>query len=251
MMQVNENLVEKFIKSADWESIWDEDTFCQENVYPIEHYLDEDDFNWECGATKMVILPVDPNEQFVIKIPFRYFYTESGGYYDEDGEYWPEDTYCEMTRAPLPKYGMIGDEFYRTDWNYCETEVEYCDLAAAANISEFFPETKKYCETPYPIYLQELCETATYEPVGEYSEYEKIHEQIIALTQSEKIANCCYNFFSHWVVSAVKTYGLKKLIELFQFMVKYHMTDFHSGNYGYRKSDGTPVLIDFAGFYEE
>ena len=230
-MQVNENLIEKFIKSADWESIWDEDTFCQENVYPVEHYLDEDDFNWECGATKMVILPVDPNEQFVIKIPFRYLYTDSDNpiYINEKIVCVPVSEECQI----VDYFGWLLNEGYESD------------------MKDFQEETKKYCEIPYPIYLQEMCETSIYQPCGNYDEREEIRNQIIAQTQSEKIANCCYNFVSHWIVSAIKAYGLEKLIELFQFMVKYKMTDFHDGNYGYRKSDGTPVLIDFAGFYEE
>ena len=247
-MQVNENLVEKFIKSADWESIWNNDTFCQEDTYAIESNLDEDTFNWESGATKMVILPVDPNEQFVIKIPFRFLYDECGYYEEEDDD---SAYYHEFTRAPRPKDGMIGHDFYRCDWDYCETEIEYCELAKAANIGEFFPETKKYCEVPYPVYVQELCELACYKPIEDFEKRNAIYEQIKAQTQSDEVAKYCREFMTSWILAAVQTYGLEKLIELFKFMAKYNMSDFHSANYGYRKSDGTPVLIDFAGFYEE
>jgi len=250
-MQINENLIEKFIQSADWEYIWNNNTFCQDNTSPVECNLDYETFNWECGVTKMVILPVDPNEQFVIKIPFRYLYNESGSYEDEDGNYYCDEYYHEFSRAPLPKYGMVGTDFYRRDWDYCETEVEYCELAAAANISEFFPETKKYCETPYPVYVQELCEISISRPSVSYEKRNEIYEQIVNKTQSRQVANYCHSFAASWLINVIKAYGLEKLIELFKFMAKYHMTDFHAANYGYRKSDGTPVLIDFAGFYEE
>ena len=244
-MQINEQLINNFIKSADWEAVWNNNNFSQEDTEAIEKNLDYDVFDWNCGATKMVIIPKDSNEKYVIKIPFMYLYSDYE-YDDDDEGYY----YHEFHNAPRPKDGMMGSTFYRTDWDYCETEIEYCELAAAANISEFFPETIKYCDMPYPIYLQELCVPAN-RKLHKTSSYgrDAISEQIKSKS-SAAIARWCYHFNAAWLQNVINWYGIEKLIQLFTFMEHYKMSDFHSDNYGYRESDGSPVLIDFAGFYE-
>ena len=253
-MQVNNALVDNFIAVTNWETVWEEGCFSQGNTEPIERNLDPKVLDiWGSGVTKLVLRPTDPTANYVIKIPFLYLY-------DEDYDAWDEDEACgdpyiELQRAPHPKAGVSRYGFNSEDWNYCETEMEYCDLAADAGLSQFFPETIKYCETPFPIYLQETCYPS-------YSRKDVIKHTNLQLTRDEffneleekytyEVANWCYIFSASWLLDAITWYGKQMVGKLFEFMTCYHMKDFHGDNYGYRESDNSPVLIDFAGFYEE
>lgn len=244
-MQINNQLIDEFIARTDWEAVWNEDTFSQSDTSALEKNLDYNKFDWMCGATKMVFQPTDPKEQYVIKIPFRFVGEEDWD--SEDGDFY----YNEIMYAPVPSKGIYESGFSgfnQYTWDYCQTELEYCKLAAAANISEFFPETIQYCEKPYPVYLQELC----YPVFLKHRDDTNIVEERKRLEKilPEEIGYWAQIFSPFWIKDAIDYYGEDKLIKLFQFMSDFHMRDFHSSNYGYRQSDNTPVLIDFAGYYE-
>ncbi len=251
-MKINTELIDNFIKTTDWEAVWNEDSFSQGNTEAVDKNIDYSVFDWACGATKMVIQP--NNENFVIKLPFRFTYIEDySDYYNDESEEDVHYYYQEMAAAPLPKEGMISPtEYYRHTWDYCQTELEYCELAAAADIGEFFPELSLYCETPYPIYIEEKCYPSyRHTPVKHTLTRNNLITLIQEQAQSNEIAKWVSNFDSTWLNIAIDYYGLNKVIKLFQFLNKYHMIDFHGENYGYRTTDNSPVLIDFAGYYEE
>lgn len=256
-MQINHKLIDEFIANADWYSVWNEDNFSEINPEAMAKDLDYNKFNWMCGATKMVFQPVDMTENYVIKIPFRYVGDENYDYDDEDEDSSPY-YYNEILYAPLPKSGVYNSGyytgFYQYTWDYCATEVQYCDLAAEAGISDFFPTTIQYCETPYPVYIQETCYPVYQKHDRNTPEARKERRtmaQYLRERYSEDISNWCYTFNPLWIKDAMEQYGEEKVTKLFEFMSHYQMKDFHSANYGYRKSDNSPVLIDFAGFYEE
>ena len=254
-MQINNKLIDDFIARSDWNSVWMEDTFSQVDTEAIEKNLDYNKFDWMCGATKMVFQPRDPNAEYVIKIPFR-FLGEDNYDYDEEDDTSSPYYYNEIMYAPLPKFGVYKYGFNQYDWDYCQTELQYYELAISAKISEFFPETIQYCEEPYPIYIQEACYPVyiKQDAMHDWKETSEKRETLTNYLQSkyaESISNWCYIFNPFWIQDAIDCYGESKITNLFQFMTTYQMKDFHSANYGYRKSDNTPVLIDFAGFYED
>ena len=258
-MKINHKLINEFIARADWYAVWNEENFSEANPEAMTRNLDYNKFDWMCGATKMVFQPKDPAENYVIKIPFRFVGSENYDYYDSDNDDDVPYIYNEMMYAPLPKSGVyncgyIG--FYQYTWDYCETEIQYYDLAKEAGIAEFFPETIQYCETPYPVYLQETC-YPVFLKHDKQQDYEtmmkerKTMAQYLTSNYSHEIGKWSYTFNPFWIQDIIDLYGEDQMAKLFQFMNHFQMKDFHSSNYGYRKSDNTPVLIDFAGFYEE
>lgn len=53
-----------------------------------------------------------------------------------------------------------------------------------------------------------------------------------------------------WLANAIEIYGAEDVNNLIKFISKYEINDLHSGNYGYRVSDGMPTIIDYAPWEE-
>ena len=225
-MLINIDLINKFISSVDWNSP-DLHTFSDEIPDYVEKNIDYNLFSLESGSTKLCVYPLDSKIDFVIKLPYQVL----NGFYP-------------ITHAPLP---ITCDN----SWNYCETELEYYELAQDKQLSKFFPKTIRYPANQYPIYLQEKC----------ISYYQKYHDSLINTTPKEikdlinsaplQYQNWISSFCPQWLQDTIKYHGLKKVYKLFDFLESYNITDFHSDNYGYSTIDNRPVLIDFSGFYEE
>ena len=58
-------------------------------------------------------------------------------------------------------------------------------------------------------------------------------------------------FCKEWLAIAIDYYGEEKVLALLKFLDenRWMSGDFHEGNYGYRVSDNSPVLIDYTGFF--
>ena len=211
MIKPDEQLIDKIINAIDWDEVYNPDRmFSEDDISSITEFLPKE-IGVSTGASKCVLIPKLNN--FVIKLPFLYC---SIG-----------DEMVELQNAPF-----CGND-------YCYAEWEYYTLAKDANIEMFFPETIQYCTYPYHIYLQEKCISEATLPFHPLSKENK--EFIDSLPILD-------NFSYQWVYECYKWYGLEALYKLHHFLKDNNISDFHGDNYGYRRSDNSPVLIDFSGF---
>ena len=244
-MQINDELIHEFIESVNWDKVKDH-PFAQDEDYAIEDAYDRDLFFHDSGVSKIVLIPVDNQEKFVIKVPFHdYWGFSSGGYCNGDYEEGDYD-FIAMSNAINP----VTDTY---TWDYCDREVGLYQVAKERGIDRCFPTTAVYCEDPYPIYVQEKC-VEVYSNLApkeiNYSddEYYEIKDHFPINSIKRNYLN---SFNSVWVVNFVEWYSLDVLKQFLDFLVEFEISDLHSGNYGYSAIDNRPVIIDFAGFAED
>ncbi|MBO7535565.1 MAG: hypothetical protein J6T34_00300 [Bacilli bacterium] len=186
------------------------------------------------GVSKMCLIPDDTN--WVLKVPFEGVIEYL---YDEDDNEGYED-FVYNTCAHNSKNG----------WDYCLTEVEYFEIAKESGVAEFFAEERCFGEcgtTKHPAYIQEKCVTYS-ETSWDDEKYKPSENSMEIVKSSDKYKWKSFNL--DWIASAIDFYGEEKVDELFNFLNNHsEMTgDFHTGNYGYRVSDNSPVLIDYTGW---
>lgn len=184
------------------------------------------EFDYEAGATKLVIMPED--RDYVIKIPFT-------GCYDEWGDYTP----------------FYGAEDAGFGADYCEAEQIYYSEARRAGYEKFF--MKVYCVHSverYPIYVQEkvdeFCRYTSYANQKKYISNESLKtvasNNLEVKTQLPK----------YWLASCLTVLNgdEERLMGFVEFLEKTGIkTDLHGGNLGYFK--GRPVIVDYGGYHEQ
>lgn len=234
-MEINEKLMQNLISAIDWERVKNSETFSNWADGEVTNYLDINLFDSDSGVSKLVLIPRDKENHFVVKIPYQSLWDEDI-YVEEEDEY---GAYRSFYKAPF------------SDWDYCAAEYGYYSLAKKRGIKEFFPKTILYQEAPYPIYCQEKCITffkvKTHTKTPE--EAEKATKKLAGAASAEQRHWIC-NLDSNWVSDAIDWYGEKAFLKFAQFLSDYNITDLHRSNYGYIEETLRPVLIDFSGFYD-
>ena len=174
-------------------------------------------FNYEFGATKLVIIP--RNKDYVIKIPFQ------GAYYGNE--------FCNFINAGLDY-----------EWDYCNVEVKRYDDIYSTCFKDCFAETIFIgYVNDYPIYLQEKC-------IPFNLSYHKTKEKIEKMDSFLHKINCWYDFNTDWCIDLLKYYGPKKFKEFLALIKKLKWDDdLTCDNVGYK--NGHPIIIDFSGFREQ
>lgn len=196
-----------------------------EDTYAIEDVYNQLDSNVKTayGASKFVILL---NDKEVVKVPFN-------------GCFWYDDIDEEG--------GWRFDEFNNND--YCATEAAIYADAVALGVEKFFASTKYYGSTVEgtPIYISERV-------YGLY-ENDDARYKITSSEDSNKKATEIRNGYSspiactEWLAKAIEFYGINAVMDLLAFIELEHISDFHTGNIGFRK-DGSPVILDYSGYDE-
>lgn len=178
---------------------------------------DELSFDWEDGASKLVIIPED--KDYVIKIPFN------GNYYEDDG-------------------------YFNFSYNYCETEIELYERIFEENpiFSQFFlPLTRVEEYREWDVYVQPKCQA--YNNTNEKIRSKSYSKDSLNKVRSEVIL---YNssFPKDWLAAVTEILGDVNLVKNFINMLEeYDITqDLHMGNIGYY--NGKPIILDYAGFYD-
>ena len=176
-------------------------------------------FTCSCGASKLVLIPTDKDNNFVIKIPF------TG---EERGE----------------KYHPFEWEDNGITWyagNYCDIEAERCKIIVNNGWGEFIAKTSLIgIIGDLFIYKQELVETIAEDKV--YNE------------TTFSIWNDASNYTSeeideYWVTELKDFVGEEKAVQFIQFLeYSGFCGDIHGANCGFKK-DGTPVIFDYSDFY--
>lgn len=219
---------------------YDIDNDCDDAIYDaLDDVFSHHKVIYAKGVSKMCLIPEDTN--WVLKVPFEGFIEY---FYDED----ESEAHEEFVHNE-------GAHNSKNNWDYCLSEVEYCEIAKDYGVGEFFAEARCFgnCSNgiykTLPAYIQEKC--VTYSEIGwEDEKYKPSEDSIKIVNSSDKYR---YKSFQlDWIASAIDFYGEEKVDELFRFLNEHSEIngDFHSGNYGYRASDNSPVLIDYTGWHD-
>ena len=217
---------EDVIKYIENFSLNEECAFTEDDVDNFVCGVDENlpDWDYETGATKLVIIP--GVEDFVIKIPFNGQYNDL----NNEGEY-------------------IFDSFISgggPNWNdYCALEVNITENARGDEFEDFILPVVKAGEwRAYPIYVQPKAEP--YLEFGAHSSAKSL-ERVSRMKMSGEID--IERLPQEWVASCLDWLDkdeekLKELLCFFEEIGAFD--DLHGGNVGYY--NGHPVLIDYAGY---
>lgn len=195
------------------------------------------------GVSKLVFLTKE--EDKVVKIPFN-------------GEF------CETSDGDVFEPFCGAPSF---NWDYCALEAEIYKEVAEAGFGFILAKTELAGHTAngYPFYTQEKVT-----PYDCYFEDEKASNEEIKICESyidsyhrhisrnEELSDTDYigAVFActgtAFMVNLIKEYTLEKIKKFAKWCYKnkpiiYY--DLHDGNYGYRKNDGTPCILDYSGWF--
>ena len=190
------------------------------------------------GATRMVI--VTPNlNGVVIKVPF------SGRYCPTS--LWEDDNYSYEERYEFDRFCGGGG---RNHDDYCFLEKKIYNSLVKTGFSDFVAETEVLG------WIGNKCIIVQEEVVAEQNNFHSYNCSREAKDTSKKLQEDFYsteNFSDDFLALLVDKYGEEKCAEFFDYCEEeeegaYLIGDVHEGNYGYRKKDGTPCLLDFCGY---
>lgn len=239
----------------------------EDQLYDIEYELGRDEYDVRFGASKCAIVPIDPNVNYVIKIPFHYngdiycsSYTATVSRWDSDRQtYYHTWTHVqsdgsEFSCAEYPISGGHG-------WDYCQSEAEYYEVAKQYGIDEMFAETRLIgYVNGYPVYAQERCEPLC--EVDESNCYSKnISDELVASYDSVLREKCSKSTYQHdpkygwkldreFELAIADTYSLKTLLGFFDFFEHETVGDFHRANIGFFRDSHKPCVFDYSGYWD-
>lgn len=209
--------------------------FTVDNNQEILDFLDSinvlNDFDWDDGATKFVLIPKAEDINYVIKIPYS---GDIVADWDEDGRLF--ETFYPFSMAnngPRP-------------WDYCATECLRYQEAEKANFNQYLAKTELLgFYRGYPIYAQEKCVVF----------YDKKTVGYYSLKTRQSTFSKVRNFMApqdinlDWLTDFRFCYGAEALSNFMNFINKNCWDDdLRETNIGYLNNK--PVLIDYSGFLE-
>lgn len=190
-------------------------------------------YSYAYGATKLALIPIKEEKDYVIKIPYTGGYNYESSYRDNSIYYPTKTEYWEYTAA----------ENKDRPWDYCACEVKRYKIAKKQGLSKCFAKTKLLGYiNDYPIYIQEKCTTLS------SCRLEHRHTK----EENLKTSNYCNNYFEismDWLTDFRLYYGKHILLKFVNFIQNLGWDDdLKTNNIGYIKN--RPVLIDYSGFLD-
>ena len=190
----------------------------------FEHLPDDFRYDWNEGASKLVIKPY--NEDYVIKIPYN------GQYYDSSKKFEP---FLSANNS---------DKYF---WDYCMTETLVWRLAKTENIHKAFAKERIIgMINGHPIYIQQKVEVFT--DSDAYYLDDEIKKKKTADYCERKGLRTFYEEALTWQADALEYYGPKQFDKIMSFIERNNIGDFHNNNLGY--IENRPVFLDYSDFYE-
>lgn len=222
-MNCNIYEIESFLKETHWDykAGFSEDD--AEEFLESIWYEGMPNYDYEVGATKLVIIPTDLD--YVIKIPYNMAYFE-GDCYDFIG---------------LPQ-GFA---------NYCEYELHLYEVAHDAGWGNLFLPTEYIGNfAGLPIYIQPKAE----EYGKNFCDYATEASKEAIMNKRKEDRRGFLNFLSlpfDWVACCLDIlHSFDKLRQFFYFLENEEISrDLHRANIGFYKNK--PVIIDYGGYFEE
>lgn len=217
-------------------------------------YIDEDDYSDACdaldsavtsvrgrtfsGCTKAVFVPSDTH-RMVLKVPYNVNF-----FYGDDEE-----------NPIVDPFRNAGNE--DNGWDYCEREFTLYEDMVEKGFGMFFAETRfyGYTDNGYPLYLQEQATTFRNSDIEVTGDYKVESFNFVTTKRKEgdsRLTNEYRIFMTEWIAKAIDFYGKELVDNFLKVILKSSISeDMHLSNYGYRTTDGSPCLIDWASFYED
>ena len=136
---------------------------------------------------------------------------------------------------------------YSRECNACEDEIKTYQSAKEAGVEKVFLETWfiGYLRNGRPVYGQAKADyTSNSLPESKKKKYERI-TRTVTENMRNKVIHGMYDHSVNrlWVEMFISLYG-KNFARKFEAWTKEtHLTDFHSGNIGYRKDK--PIILDY------
>ena len=146
-----------------------------------------------------------------------------------------------VLKIPFTFYG------YSREHNACEDEIETYESAKEAGVEKVFLETWfiGFLKNGRSVYGQAKADyTSNSLPESKKKKYERI-TQTVSENMRSKVIRGMYDHSVNrlWVGMFISLYG-KNFARKFEAWTKgTHLTDFHSGNIGYRKDK--PIILDY------
>lgn len=207
------------------------------------------DYDWEYGATKIVIMP--KNMDFVVKIPFLGHVIEEEPdvdcsecpYRDENGC----DSCCYDSEWVFREFCLAGDIF--DEWDYCKAEKDRYNHAKEFGLEKALAETQLwFVVNNYPIYIQPKCSIFSQggRSKTDLTEITDEKRKTIRSKCDEQDVHC---FNVTWLCDLLEYFGDVYFEQFLSFLKENNYNrDLHSSNIGYL--NGKPVLVDYSGFYD-
>lgn len=225
--------------------------------YMIENFAENEVTNhvlcsYDFGVSKIAFLL--KGASYAVKLPFTGQYCYHRGWDDDDDD-WA---------------GKESEEGETFDWysgascadgcNYCEAELNKYDKLVDLGFGMFVAKTEfgGYTDTATPYYLQELVSPYSYggrikattpptqkslDAADKFLEREGGQSFI----ERNEVARTFTNKF--FLADLIEAYGAEKVEEFCHYVQtedREIADDLHTGNFGYRVSDGSPCILDFS-----
>lgn len=208
------------------------ENYRQEIVDRLNNIKDlESGFICASGVTKMVLIPRDKENKFVIKIPFT----------------------GEMKMQRSPKGGLV-ETYVPFNWNdsgitwypgnYCDIEAERCKHIIREGWGDFIAKTSLIgIIGDLYVYKQELVDT-----IAEDKYYEDDLEN--KLTSARTLASAYEDEIDeYWVMELMDYMGAKKTTQFLDFLAEWgYSNDLHGANVGFK--NGIPVMFDYSDYMD-
>lgn len=235
-------ILEQIGKHCDLSEDLCEGTFFDMVVYPLQRAgCFEGHWFGDYGVSKGVLIFDDLD--FVIKIPFYTSFVE--GEYDYDEETGEEICICEGGPAGYAFYGTrVGEYEKENDWDYCETETQYYEVAQADNVEEFFAKTwllGKVCG--WPIYAQAKAVIFNSRECWT-SRANKTYSDELRKSARTVREGMYFEANSEWIMDCIEYYGEERTAQFISFCDNWCIDDLHDANIGY--VNGAPCIIDYS-----
>lgn len=195
----------------------DEKYDLEENVIkPFEEKYDKP-FDWDSGATKVVLIFKDLG--FVIKMPL---------------------TYCDGEE-------LCGADDAYNNWDYCEQEVTRFEWMQDEKVDKMFAETR-YLTNIYgfPIYIQEYAEVLSDIQMSDIQKYSSHTDKDTDKVLKISIRNGYESIDTDWEADILVNYGEEFYNHFMSVIADYCIDDLRETNIGYIGK--RPVIIDYSGF---
>lgn len=132
------------------------------------------------------------------------------------------------------------------DCDWCEAEEIAYQEAVEYGVERFFAETFLFCEKDRcKVYLQER--TAARNDDGDDDEWYEPEEDWDGLSEdsvenAEDLGIC-----NRVIDDLLRACSSEEVEEFLEFCAEEHINDIHGNNYGYKRSNGVPVIFDYSG----
>jgi hypothetical protein len=242
-MLTKEYILEKIEKHCTLNESLCEGTFYDQVVSPLEDAQCFNDWTWDSGLSKGVLIFGELD--YVIKIPFYCGWFEGEeGYYDDDDN-WVDGEPGEPTGFPFQGEEVEG-YCHQNEWDYCETEELRYLVAEKNGMEEHFAKT--WCigaANGWPIYAQIKCcmycsaDSCSTRSKKTYTDKDK--ESARSIKDATK-----FWVEDEWLIDFLHYWGQERLVAFIKFCDEWFIDDLHQGNLGY--ICGVPCLVDYSSF---